>query len=131
MIGFRAFTDNDYQVYNLLDFLNDVDGFEVATTDNHGTWMLWFRDKESATNAQWMLELNGAKGVEHGEVVQTEGSGGDPELSGGYSQGVDGGDAERDQRGEREAPAADGSGERHRELAEESPGHDEGGDPDA
>ena len=80
MIGFRAFTDNDYQVYNLLDFLNDVDGFEVATTDNHGTWMLWFRDKESATNAQWMLELNGAKGVEHGEVVQAEGSGRDPPV---------------------------------------------------
>ena len=63
MIGFRVFTPPDETSKQvLIRFAEELIGFEDIVEKNEGEYVLCFEDEESARTAQWLLELNGAKG---------------------------------------------------------------------
>lgn len=57
------------QFCRILEEVQEYDGLEEILVNPDTPWkaVLCFRDKESATAAQWMLSLNGAEGRTGGE----------------------------------------------------------------
>ena len=48
----------------LVAFADGLEGYRGMTVVDEVQKILWFEDQESAINAQWLLELSGAKPIE-------------------------------------------------------------------